>query len=64
MPWHYEFKEPTRLTSQEVTKILEFWRDRQVSDPTDVLSFWKWRDMDGGLQDPVDCHDTVEGRLL
>ncbi|KIM64588.1 hypothetical protein SCLCIDRAFT_114580 [Scleroderma citrinum Foug A] len=61
LPRHGELKEPTRLTSQEVTKILEFWWERQVTDPADVLTFRKWRDMDGGLQDPVDCHNSVEG---
>ena len=61
LPWHGELKEPMRLTSQEVTKILEFWRERQVTDPADVLTFRKWWDMDGGLQDPVDCHNSVEG---
>ena len=60
-PQHCAFKEPTRLTSQEVTIILEFWRDRQVSHPADILTFSKWRDMDGGLQDPVNCHDSSEG---
>jgi len=60
LPRHWEFKEPTRLTNQEVTKVLEFWRDRQVTDLEDVLTFHKWRDMDGGLQDPVsDCEDPV-----
>ncbi|KIM52520.1 hypothetical protein SCLCIDRAFT_140949 [Scleroderma citrinum Foug A] len=61
LPQHCEFKEPTRLTSQEVTMILEFWHDRQVTDPADVLIFQKWRDIDGGLQDPVDCRDSSEG---
>ena len=41
--------------------ILEFWHDRQVTDPADVLIFQKWRDIDGGLQDPVDCHDSSQG---
>jgi len=64
LPRYWEFKEPTRLTNQEVTKVLEFWRDRQVTDPEDVLTFHKWRDMDGGLQDPVsDCEDSVAGMI-
>jgi len=64
LPWHWEFKEPTQLTNQEVTKVLEFWHDRQVTDPEDVLTFHKWRDMDGGLQDPVsDCEDSVAGMI-
>ena len=72
---HCAFKEPTCLTSQEVTIILEFWQDRQVSHPADILTFSKWQDMDGRLQDmdgrfqdmdgrlqdPVNCHDSSEG---
>jgi len=44
--------------------VLEFWWDRQVTDPEDVLTFRKWRDMDGGLQDPVsDGEDSVAGMI-
>ena len=64
LPQHWEFKEPTRLKNQEVTKVLEFWRDRQGTDPEDVLTFHKWRDMDGGLQDPVsDGEDSAAGMI-
>ena len=64
LPRHWEFKEPTWLTNQEVTKVLEFWCDRQVTDLEDVLTFHKWRDMDGGLQDAAsDCENSVAGMI-
>jgi len=35
-----------------------------VTDPEDVLTFHKWRDMDGVLQDPVsDGEDSVAGMI-
>ena len=35
-----------------------------MTDPDDVLTFQKWRDMDGGLQDPVsDCGESVAAEI-
>jgi len=35
-----------------------------VTDPEDVLTFRKWRDMDGGLQDPVSDDEDSAARMI
>jgi len=47
------FKEPSRLTNEEATAILEWWRDRQVTDPTDTFRFKRWLECDGSVQSVV-----------
>ena len=54
----------TWLTNQEVTKVLEFWQDRQVTDLDNVLTFRKWRDMDGGLHKPVSDGEDSVARMI
>lgn len=49
-PKNVTFKEPSRLTNPEVTSILEFWRDRQVTQPTDIFKVKQWIESDGSLQ--------------
>ncbi|KIK72668.1 hypothetical protein PAXRUDRAFT_73891, partial [Paxillus rubicundulus Ve08.2h10] len=35
--------EPSKLQKKEVISLLEFWRDRQKSDPANIFTFRKWR---------------------
>jgi len=49
-PANVAFKEPSRLTNKEATEILEWWRDRQVSDPTNTFKVKRWLESDGSLQ--------------
>ena len=48
-PTDVAFKEPSWLTNMEATKILEWWRDRQVTDPTDTFKVKRWLEKDGSL---------------
>ena len=52
-PANVAFKEPSRLTNKEATEILEWWRDRQVSDPANTFKVKKWLESDGSLQAAV-----------
>jgi len=52
-PTNVAFKEPSRLTNEEATTILEWWRDRQVTDPTDTFRFKRWLESDGSVQSAV-----------
>ena len=49
-PANVAFKEPSRLTNKEATEILEWWRDRQVSDPANTFKVKRWLESDGSLQ--------------
>ena len=57
-PTDVGFKEPSRLTNREATKILEWWRDRQVTDPTNTFKVKKWLASDGSLQPTVANSDN------
>ncbi|KAL4070192.1 hypothetical protein V8B97DRAFT_2024189 [Scleroderma yunnanense] len=52
-PVGVSFKEPTKLTHAQITKILEFWHKRQWSKPQDIFRFRWWKDSKGTLQMPV-----------
>ncbi|KIK73405.1 hypothetical protein PAXRUDRAFT_75030, partial [Paxillus rubicundulus Ve08.2h10] len=39
LPQGAKLREPSKLQSKEVVSLLEFWRDRQKSDPDDVFTF-------------------------
>ncbi|KIK72589.1 hypothetical protein PAXRUDRAFT_180399 [Paxillus rubicundulus Ve08.2h10] len=56
-----KLREPSKLQKKEVISLLEFWRDRQRSDPANVFTFRKWRDATGTLQDPVEVDSDEEG---
>ncbi|KIK74286.1 hypothetical protein PAXRUDRAFT_70917, partial [Paxillus rubicundulus Ve08.2h10] len=49
LPQGAKLWEPSKLQKKEVISLLEFWRDRQKSDPADVFTFRKWRDATGTL---------------
>ncbi|KAL4063648.1 hypothetical protein V8B97DRAFT_2026286 [Scleroderma yunnanense] len=44
------FKEPTHLTQDEVTRMLELWRDQKENNPDNIFHFSWWWDADGSLQ--------------
>ncbi|KAL4070172.1 hypothetical protein V8B97DRAFT_2024185 [Scleroderma yunnanense] len=51
-PVDVSFKEPTKLTHAQITKILEFWCKRQWSKPQDIFRFRWWKDPKETLQMP------------
>ncbi|KAL4065899.1 hypothetical protein J3A83DRAFT_4375148 [Scleroderma citrinum] len=53
LPHGVTFKEPTHLTQDELTQILELWRDHNEHNPDDTFHFSWWQDADGSLQMPV-----------
>ncbi|KIK78716.1 hypothetical protein PAXRUDRAFT_163240, partial [Paxillus rubicundulus Ve08.2h10] len=61
IPQGAKLREPSKRQKKEVISLLEFWRDRQRSDPADVFTFRKWRDATGTLQDPVEVDSNEEG---
>jgi len=44
------------LTNEEATTILEWWQDRQVTDPTDTIRFKKFLESDGSVQSYVQAY--------
>ncbi|KIK74730.1 hypothetical protein PAXRUDRAFT_174731, partial [Paxillus rubicundulus Ve08.2h10] len=54
LPQGAKLWEPSNLQKKEVISLLEFWRERQKSDPANVLCFRKWRDAKETLQDSVE----------
>ncbi|KAL4065410.1 hypothetical protein J3A83DRAFT_4190761 [Scleroderma citrinum] len=53
LPHGVTFKEPTCLTWDKLTQILELWRDCNEHNPDDTFHFSWWQDADGSLQMPV-----------
>ncbi|KIK91974.1 hypothetical protein PAXRUDRAFT_77998, partial [Paxillus rubicundulus Ve08.2h10] len=49
LPQGAKLWEPSKLQKKEVISFLEFWREKQKSDPTNVFNFRKWRDSTGTL---------------
>ncbi|KIK79618.1 hypothetical protein PAXRUDRAFT_160874, partial [Paxillus rubicundulus Ve08.2h10] len=60
LPQGTKLWEPFKLQKKEVISLLEFWRERQRSDPANVFSFRKWRDATRTLQDPVEFDPNEE----
>ncbi|KAI6044321.1 hypothetical protein EDC04DRAFT_2890115 [Pisolithus marmoratus] len=58
LPPNFKFKEPTWLTSHELTTLLEWWWDRQVCKPWDVFQFKMWVQSDGSTHPPVASKDV------
>ncbi|KAI5993015.1 hypothetical protein EDD15DRAFT_2367808 [Pisolithus albus] len=55
LPANFTFNvDPSHLHSSTATELLNFWRERQVTNPNDVFSFQKRLDQSGNLQPPVD----------
>ncbi|KAL4067124.1 hypothetical protein V8B97DRAFT_2025226 [Scleroderma yunnanense] len=50
LPCDVTFKEPTHLTQDEVTRMLELWRDQKENNPDNIFHFSWWQDADGSLQ--------------
>ncbi|KAL4074601.1 hypothetical protein V8B97DRAFT_2022816 [Scleroderma yunnanense] len=61
LPHGVTFKEPTCLTWDKLTQILELWRDCNEHNPDDTFHFSWWQDADGSLQMPVT--DTQKSSL-
>ncbi|KIK71756.1 hypothetical protein PAXRUDRAFT_22877 [Paxillus rubicundulus Ve08.2h10] len=61
LPQGAKLREPSKLQKKEVISLLEFWRERQKSDPADIFTFRKWRDATGTLQEPVEVDSNEEG---
>ncbi|KAI6153128.1 hypothetical protein BKA82DRAFT_4349605 [Pisolithus tinctorius] len=49
LPPEVPFKEPSQLTQDELTAILEWWQERKEWHPNNIFSFKKWRDAGGSL---------------
>ncbi|KAL4062075.1 hypothetical protein V8B97DRAFT_2026927 [Scleroderma yunnanense] len=58
------FKEPTCLTQDEVTRMLELWRDQKENNPDNIFHFSWWWDADGSLQMLVTHTKKVWGLWL
>ncbi|KAI5998444.1 hypothetical protein EDC04DRAFT_2612455 [Pisolithus marmoratus] len=58
LPPNFKFKEPTQLTSHELTTLLEWWQDRQVCKPWDVFQFKMWVQSDRCTHPPVASKDV------
>ncbi|KIK73710.1 hypothetical protein PAXRUDRAFT_177668, partial [Paxillus rubicundulus Ve08.2h10] len=63
LPQGAKLQEPSKLQKKEVISLLEFWRDRQRSNPANVFTFRKWRDAKGTLQDPVVIYHVLTSQL-
>ncbi|KAI6139176.1 hypothetical protein BKA82DRAFT_4020349 [Pisolithus tinctorius] len=50
LPPEVPFKEPSQLTQDELTAILEWWKERKEQHPNNIFSFKKWRDAGGSLR--------------
>ncbi|KAL4077924.1 hypothetical protein J3A83DRAFT_4186183 [Scleroderma citrinum] len=63
-PVDVSFKEPTKLTHAQITKILEFWCKRQWSKPQDIFRFRWWKDPKETLQMPVLENKSQSEKIL
>ncbi|KAI6138037.1 hypothetical protein BKA82DRAFT_4021989 [Pisolithus tinctorius] len=63
LPPEVPFKEPSRLTQDELTAILEWWQERKEWHPNNICSFKKWRDARGSLRMPVAAADRSGVRM-
>ncbi|KAL4070352.1 hypothetical protein J3A83DRAFT_4188411 [Scleroderma citrinum] len=53
LPPDVRFKEPTKLSIDEITRILEWWQDWQGGSPNDIFRFKMWINSDGSVHPPV-----------
>ncbi|KAI6027873.1 hypothetical protein BKA83DRAFT_4490413 [Pisolithus microcarpus] len=55
LPENFSFTiDPSHMRLSAAKELLNFWRERQISNPNDVFSFQKWLDQTGNLQEPSD----------
>ncbi|KAI6016987.1 hypothetical protein BKA83DRAFT_4128661 [Pisolithus microcarpus] len=55
LPQNFSFTvDPSHMHLSAARELLNFWRERQITNPSDVFSFQKWLDQSGNLQDPSD----------
>ena len=57
LPHGIIFNEPTRMEGTDLTTLLEWWQDREVNNPGDVLKFKKYVMSDGSMH-PVRNHPS------
>ncbi|KAL4070240.1 hypothetical protein V8B97DRAFT_1917937 [Scleroderma yunnanense] len=53
LPADVRFKEPTKLSIDETTRILEWWQDWQEGSPNDIFKFKILINSDGSVHPPV-----------
>ncbi|KAL4062024.1 hypothetical protein V8B97DRAFT_1919509 [Scleroderma yunnanense] len=53
LPADVRFKELTKLSINETTRILEWWQDWQEGSPNDIFRFKMWINSDGPVHSPV-----------
>ncbi|KAI6022173.1 hypothetical protein BKA83DRAFT_4125941 [Pisolithus microcarpus] len=55
LPQNFSFTvNPSHMHLSAARELLNFWRERQITNPSDVFSFQKWLDQSGNLQEPSD----------
>ncbi|KAI6013785.1 hypothetical protein BKA83DRAFT_4499789 [Pisolithus microcarpus] len=55
LPQNFSFTvDPSHMRVSAAMELLNFWRERQITNPNDVFSFQKWLDQSGNLQEPYD----------
>ncbi|KAI6036188.1 hypothetical protein BKA83DRAFT_12198 [Pisolithus microcarpus] len=55
LPHNFSFTvDPSHMRLSAAMELLNFWRERQITNPDDVLSFQKWLDRSGNLREPSD----------
>ncbi|KAI5996881.1 hypothetical protein F5J12DRAFT_785302 [Pisolithus orientalis] len=62
LPPEVPFKEPSQLTQDELTAILEWWQEQKEQHPNNMFGFKKWRDAGGndGTGTSMVDEDTAE----
>ncbi|KAI6032154.1 hypothetical protein BKA83DRAFT_4488748 [Pisolithus microcarpus] len=55
LPQNFSFTvDPSHMHLSAARELLNFWRERQITNPSDVFSFQKWLDQSGNLWEPSD----------
>ncbi|KAI6014237.1 hypothetical protein BKA83DRAFT_18735 [Pisolithus microcarpus] len=55
LPQNFSFTvDPSHMRVSAAMELLNFWHERQITNPNDVFSFQKWLDQSGNLQEPYD----------
>ncbi|KAI5996976.1 hypothetical protein EDD15DRAFT_2364442 [Pisolithus albus] len=55
LPRNFTFTvDPSHMRLSAAMELLNFWRERQITEPNDVFSFQKWLDQSGNLRELSD----------